>query len=95
MCLRLHCTWSHPSKDGQPPFNDRFLHEPVSAISPSVFCPFVLEGNLLGLMAQFLWVKCPYCYPNISCSSKIQNGLPFWCRLTQVVLEKGSQTDVV
>jgi len=25
----------------------------------------------------------------ISCSSKIQNGLPFWCRLTQVVLEKG------
>jgi len=22
-------------------------------------------------------------------SSKIQNGLPFWCRLTQVVLEKG------
>jgi len=26
--------------------------------------------------------------PIISCSSKIQNGLPFWCRLTQVVLEK-------
>ena len=23
-----------------------------------------------------------------SCSSKIQNGLPFWCWLTQVVLEK-------
>jgi len=23
------------------------------------------------------------------CSSKIQNGLPFWCQLTQVVLEKG------
>ena len=23
-----------------------------------------------------------------SCSSKIQNGLPYWCRLTQVVLEK-------
>jgi len=21
--------------------------------------------------------------------SKIQNGLPFWCQLTQVVLEKG------
>ena len=28
--------------------------------------------------------------PNISCSSKIQNGLPFWCQLTQVVLEKDS-----
>jgi len=26
--------------------------------------------------------------PIISCFSKIQNGLPFWCRLTQVVLEK-------
>jgi len=24
----------------------------------------------------------------ISCFIKIQNGLPFWCRLTQVVLEK-------
>ena len=24
----------------------------------------------------------------ISCSSKIQNDLPFWCRLTQAVLEK-------
>jgi len=29
-----------------------------------------------------------HCHPIISCSSKIQNGLPFWCRLTQVVLEK-------
>jgi len=28
------------------------------------------------------------CHPIISCSSKIQNGLPFWCRLTQVILEK-------
>ena len=27
------------------------------------------------------------CHPIISCSSKIQNGLPFWCRLTQIVLE--------
>jgi len=26
--------------------------------------------------------------PIISCFIKIQNGLPFWCRLTQVVLEK-------
>jgi len=30
-----------------------------------------------------------HCHSIISCSSKIQNGLPFWCRLTQVVLEKG------
>jgi len=26
--------------------------------------------------------------PIISCFSKNQNGLAFWCRLTQVVLEK-------
>ena len=25
----------------------------------------------------------------ISCFIKIQNGLPFWCRLTYIVLEKG------
>jgi len=29
------------------------------------------------------------CHPIMSCSSKIQNGLPFWCRLTLAVLEKG------
>jgi len=29
-----------------------------------------------------------HCHPIISCPSKIQNGLPFWCRLTAVVLEK-------
>jgi len=26
--------------------------------------------------------------PSFFCDSKIQNGLPFWCRLNQVVLEK-------
>jgi len=36
-----------------------------------------------------LWIVGQYhCHPIIPCSSKIQNGLPFWCRLTQVVLEK-------
>jgi len=29
-----------------------------------------------------------HCHPTISCSSKFQNGLPFWCQLNQVVLEK-------
>ena len=29
-----------------------------------------------------------HCRRNISCFSKIQNGLPFWCLLTRVVLEK-------
>jgi len=29
-----------------------------------------------------------HCHPVTSCFIKIQNGLTFWCRLTQVVLEK-------
>jgi len=35
-----------------------------------------------------IWSSWCYCHPITCCSSKIQNGLPFWCRLTKVVLEK-------
>ena len=36
-----------------------------------------------------IWSSWRHCHPIISCFSKIQNGLkPFWCWLTQVVLEK-------
>jgi len=35
-----------------------------------------------------IWSSWCHFHPIISCFSKIQNGLPFWCRLTQVVLEK-------
>jgi len=35
-----------------------------------------------------IWSSWCHCHPIISCSSIIQNSLPFWCRLTQVVLEK-------
>jgi len=35
-----------------------------------------------------MWYSWCHCHPIISCSSQIQNGLPFWCQLTQVVLEK-------
>ena len=35
-----------------------------------------------------IWSSWCYCHPIISCFGKIQNGLPFWCRLTWVVLEK-------
>jgi len=35
-----------------------------------------------------IWSSWCHCHCIISCSSKIQNDLPFWCRLTQVVLEK-------
>ena len=39
---------------------------------------------------QMICVWSGWCHrhPIISCSSKIQNGLPFWCQVTQVVLEK-------
>jgi len=35
-----------------------------------------------------VWSSWCHCHPIISCSSKIQNCLPFWCRLAQVVLER-------
>ena len=35
-----------------------------------------------------IWSSWCHCHLIIFCSSKMQNGLPFWCRLTQVVLEK-------
>jgi len=35
-----------------------------------------------------VWSCWCHCHPIISCSSKIQNGLPFWCRFMQVVMEK-------
>jgi len=36
-----------------------------------------------------MWSSLCHCHAIISCSSKIQNDLSFWCRLTQVVVEKG------
>jgi len=35
-----------------------------------------------------IWCSWCHCHLIISCSSKIQNGLPFLCRLTQVVWKK-------
>jgi len=54
-----------------------------------------LSGDVLAWLSVWskvqmicIWSSWCHCHPIISCSSKIQNGLPFWCRLTQVVLEK-------
>jgi len=54
-----------------------------------------LSGEVLAWLSVWskvqmicIWSSCCHCHPIISCSSKIQNGLPFWCQLTQVVLEK-------
>jgi len=43
-----------------------------------------LSGVVLAWLSAWSEV-----HPFMSCSSKIQNGLPFWRRLTQIVLEKG------
>jgi len=37
-----------------------------------------------------IWSSWCHCQPIISCYSKIQNSLPFWCWLTQVVVENRS-----
>ena len=50
----------------------------------------VLEWLYVCSKVQMICIwssRCHY-HPIISCFSKIQNGLPFWCRLAQVVLEK-------
>ena len=33
-----------------------------------------------------IWSGWCHCHPIISCFSKMQNGLPFWCHITQFVL---------
>jgi len=44
---------------------------------------FALKYKKIFLLIQLLTY-----HLIIFCSSKIQNGLAFWCRLTQVVLDK-------
>jgi len=54
-----------------------------------------LSGEILAWLPVWsevqiicIWSSWCHYHPIICRSSKIQNGLPFWCRLTQVVLEK-------
>jgi len=54
-----------------------------------------LSGEVLAWLSVWsemqmicIWSSFCRCHPVISCSSKIHNGLPFWYRLTEVVLEK-------
>ena len=57
--------------------------------------PVKTEGEVLSWLSVWsevqmicIWSSWCHCRPIIPCSSKIQNSLPFWCRLTQVGLEK-------
>jgi len=49
---------------------------------------FVLKREVKLQLTNCIWSSWCHCHPIISCSSKIQNGLPFWCRLARVVVEK-------
>ena len=51
-------------------------------VASMVIC---LEGGADLHMAQLISMPL-----TVSCYSKIQNGLPFWYRLTRAVLEKGA-----
>jgi len=53
-----------------------------------------LSGEVLAWLSVWsevqmicIWSSWCHCHPIISCSSKIQNGLPFCCQLTQVVMK--------
>jgi len=54
-----------------------------------------LSGEVLAWLSVWsevqmicIWSSWYHFQPIISCCSKIQNGLSFWCRVAQVVLEK-------
>jgi len=54
-----------------------------------------LNGEVLAWLSVWsevqiicIWCSWCYCHHIISCSSKIQNCLSFWCQLTQIFLEK-------
>jgi len=57
---------------------------------------YKLSGEVLAWLSVWsvvqmicIWSSWCHCHPTISCFVKIQNGLPFWCHLTQVILENG------
>jgi len=37
-----------------------------------------------------IWPGWCHCHPIISCFIEMQSGLPFWCRLSEIVMEKRS-----
>ena len=72
----------------------RWLHYCRSAVQSPV-SRVMLRRTVMAWLSVWsevqmicIWSSWCHCYPIIFCSSKIQNSLPFWCQLTQVVLEK-------
>ena len=58
---------------------------PVKNVSGEVLA-WLSVWSEVGMIC--MWFSWCHCHPIISCSGKIQNGLPFWCQHIQVVLEK-------
>jgi len=85
----------------RPPSSPWFLRRMPFLPQPSQFIlAWDRHRNMLDCIPPWLGARCKWiemtciwsgwchCRPIISCSGKILNGLPFWCQLTQVVLEK-------
>jgi len=48
----------------------------------------IITGKVLAWLSAWIEAHMICTNPIISCFIKIQNGLPFWCRLAQILLEK-------
>ena len=62
-------------------------------VAPNPLPGALPPGPLLGALSPDSYIGFFQLMPSppiICCFIEIQNGLPFWCQLTQVVLEKGS-----
>ena len=69
------------------PFNQLIIQQnELNSLLFTVIVLFHPEWSTVQMIC--MWSSGCQCNPIISCFVKIQNGLPFWCRLTQVVLEK-------
>jgi len=62
---------------------------PVCKMSGEVLAWLSVWSEVQMICISSSWC---HCHLIISCSSKIQNGLPFSCQLTQIVLESSSSS---
>jgi len=66
-------------------FGVRKSIRPVKKLSDEVLARLSVWSKMQMIR---MWSSWCYCHPNITCFIKTQNGLTFWCRLTQTVLKK-------
>jgi len=83
--LQAGCPSCHPTNSVKALKANRERYEPINLDRLALYVDMKLNCTAGGLQMSEFVTRHAVCY---SCSSKIQNGLPLWCRLTQVVLEK-------